>query len=232
MSLSAKNLAVGIVIGLAVGVIIGYFLSVGTLARLYDALSEQEAYINGLKDEIYSKNVEISDLQSQINEKNDQIWNLQSQILTRDLEISGLESQIETKNTQITSLEVQLTENEDEITSLRNQIEELEDIVPPYAKGEWNLIAVFTGSTDKTTELFQVPSSEIRISWELQPGEYATFSIWMERHMEAWFDAWTGLEAQSEGETYAHGLPVGQYFLDLTAYSVQYTVTVEAWIQE
>lgn len=65
---SLKRNLVGIVIGLAIGVMIGYFLSIVTLARLYHTLGEQEAYINGLKDEIYSKDVEISDLQSQLSE--------------------------------------------------------------------------------------------------------------------------------------------------------------------
>lgn len=84
MSLSTKNLIIGIVIGSIVGLAVGHLIT----WRSMDLTSgELQAQINGLEDEIYSKSAEIDDLQSQLDEKKDQI-------AERDSEIASLQSQV------------------------------------------------------------------------------------------------------------------------------------------
>lgn len=45
-------------------------------------------------------------------------------------------------------------------------------------------------------------------------------------------DSWGPLDEQLQGETYAHALAVGSYYLEFAVLDVRYTVTVEAWIPE
>lgn len=223
MSPLVKGLVVGIGIGLVIGLVFGYALT-GAL-RLQNRIDELGGQVTNLQ-------TQINNLQSQISEKDNQVSNLQSQISNKDAQISTLQTQIETRNTEITSLQAQVSEKESEITYLQSRIDELEALVPPYTKGEWNLLKTFSGSTERTTELFIIPSSEIKIGWDLKPGSYASFSIWLYDEQGKYVEAWLHLQEQLQGETYAHALSTGNYYLELSVYDVQYTVVVEAWIPE
>ena len=80
-----------------------------------------------------------------------------------------------------------------------------------FIKGQWNEIATWTGSSDKITELFIVPSLQIRISWDLNYGSrYFYLHLYDQdtRHVEGWGD----LENQPQGETMAYVDPGAYYF--------------------
>jgi len=189
--------------GLVVGLILGGIIGFGAAFSPVDTSDLEQ---------------QISDLQSQIAYRDTQIDNLQS-------EISNLDEQLDYRNGQIASLQTQ-------ITSLQAEISRLEKLVPPYTRGQWNLLETFSGSTDKSTELFSVPSSELRISWDLQLGMYPHFTIWLYDERGRMIDGWTSLEDSPEGETYVHALSIDKYYLEFSVMDIQYTVTIEAWIPE
>ena len=91
MSLSTRSLIVGAIIGSIFGLAVGHLIS----WRFMDLTSgELQAQVNGLEDEIYSKNAEIINLQSQLDEKSDQIAEKDSEIASLQSQVSYLEEQL------------------------------------------------------------------------------------------------------------------------------------------
>jgi len=156
---------------------------------------------------------------------------LQSQVANLEKQISSLQAQLQKKENEISTLQNQLEQKEEKILELNKTINDIYEALN-YTKGKWNVLKVFTGSTYKSTELFLVPSSELRIKWEIKVGKYSMFSIWLYAVGGKYIKAWTGLESESKGEVYVHGLTPGNYYLEISAYDVQYKVTVEAWIPD
>jgi hypothetical protein len=96
--------------------------------------------------------------------------------------------------------------------------------------GQWNEIATWNGSASQITELFFVPSQQIRIKWNLQfTYEFPTFQIGLkELGSEFWTEYWMALTNQPQGETMAYITP-GTYYLDFEVYRCNYTVTIEVY---
>ena len=89
-----------------------------------------------------------------------------------------------------------------------------------FLGGQWNKIATWTGSADMTTELFAVPASQIRISWDLEFDfrDDPHFSIWLyEFGNDVWVGSWIALVNQPQGETMAYINP-GTHYLDFTIF--------------
>ncbi len=92
---------------------------------------------------------------------------------------------------------------------------------------EGDLLATFSGSSDRTTDLFYVPGNQIRISWDLETEQYSYFAIYLYKEGEAYAtDIWGSLEEDPQGDTYAYIDP-GWYYFDFSVLYCDYTVTVE-----
>jgi len=99
-----------------------------------------------------------------------------------------------------------------------------------FINGQWNEIATWTGSASRTTELFSVPSLQIRITWDLDTGEISAFYISLYEQGDAYpTDSWLDVSAQPQGETMAYINP-GAYYLDFDVINCDYTVTVEVYV--
>ena len=96
-----------------------------------------------------------------------------------------------------------------------------------YISVELETVITFSGSTDRITNLFHVPTNQIKISWDLNPDEYSSFSIKLyEEGDSIWTEFWSALDDQPRGDTYAYIDP-GYYYLEFSVWSCDYTVTVE-----
>jgi len=99
-----------------------------------------------------------------------------------------------------------------------------------FINGQWNEIATWTGSASRTTELFSVPSLQIRITWDLDAGQISGFYIYLYEQGDAYpTDSWLDVSAQPQGETMAYINP-GAYYLDFDLVNCDYTVTVEVYV--
>lgn len=99
-----------------------------------------------------------------------------------------------------------------------------------FVNGQWNEIASWTGSASRTTELFLVPSQQIRITWDLDTGQISGFYISLYEQGDAYpTDSWSDVSAQPQGETMAYINP-GVYYLDFGVVNCDYTVTVEVYV--
>jgi len=136
-----------------------------------------------------------------------------------------LQAQLNKKDTEITSLKALLAERD-------IRISELEKLVPPYRKGEWNLIATFQGQSEVTTNYFYVAGTELRINWTWTSRKgYASFSVdlYDERNNRI---EHLGL-LQNEGSSYVHNIEAGNYYLKISTLGIdRWTVTVEVFISD
>lgn len=99
-----------------------------------------------------------------------------------------------------------------------------------YTTGIWNTIKTWTGSASRSTELFSVPSQQIKITWDLTVGEWSSFTMYIyEQGAIGYTDAWLWIEDQPQGETMAYLVP-GTYYLDFNVNNCPYEVTVEVYV--
>ena len=118
------RLAVGIMAALVIGLVIGYAASLPSIVDLERRISEVEAQVANLQDDIDDRNTVIANLQSQIAQKESQISVLQSEVQNKGTQIedlqsqmSGLERQVETKDNQISALQSEISDLEQQIES-------------------------------------------------------------------------------------------------------------------
>ncbi|NVM55603.1 MAG: hypothetical protein HWN66_17985 [Candidatus Helarchaeota archaeon] len=98
-----------------------------------------------------------------------------------------------------------------------------------FINGQWNKIATFTGSADRITELFAIPSQQIRISWDLNVGQYGTFYISLYEFGDSYpVGSWHASD-QPNGDTMAYISP-GTYYLEFTVLDTSYDVTIEVYV--
>ena len=71
-------------------------------------------------------------------------------------QVSNLESQIMDKNAQIGNLSAR-------ISSLESQITQLQAQMPPERKGEYNLVATFTGQSGGSTDFFYLDEPDVML---------------------------------------------------------------------
>jgi len=99
-----------------------------------------------------------------------------------------------------------------------------------FINGQWNEIATWTGSASRTTELFSVPSLQIRITWDVDAGPISVFVIYLYEQGDTYpTDSWVDVSTQPQGETMAYINP-GAYYLDFDVINCDYTVTVEVYV--
>ncbi|RLI87229.1 MAG: hypothetical protein DRP01_02365 [Archaeoglobales archaeon] len=231
-----KPITVLIIVGLVVvGSLFGLYLIFLTTST---APSTPSTDIEEYQRKIAKLEDKIKELQSDLDRKEDTIRKLKARLREKEDTIEELEGTIDELRDTIDELEDQLKEKDQEIARLKNEIERLESkidllekLVPKYVKGEWNVIATFKGVGTKDTPLFSVPSSELRVRWKVTRGTYPVFSIWLYSEEGELICTWSGLELEKTGETYAHNLEPGYYYLRIWAANIRkYEVTVEVWI--
>lgn len=99
-----------------------------------------------------------------------------------------------------------------------------------FINGQWNEVATWSGSADRITELFEVPSQQMRVTWDLDTEQYSSFSIQIKEQGDDYYTYfWTSLDAQPQGESMAYVDP-GVYYLELGVYNCEYTITVEVYV--
>mgnify|MGYP000672153955 CR=1 FL=1 len=173
------------------------------------------------------KGVDTSKFEQQISQLQKQVKDLQNQLKSKDDQISKLQNQLDYKNTQISNLQSQ-------IADLQSQIEKLEALVPPLRKGKWNTIITFTGSTDKTTELFHIPSGTWRINWTYTGGELAGFSflVYPEGETVMYIETLMTMGPSQSDTTYIYKGP-GNYYIKVSAANIEeWTLTIETFVPE
>jgi gas vesicle protein len=228
--MDSKSILVGIVIGIVVGGIGGYIASPAPDFSLY------EEQISQFQSQIALLENEIDELENQLEDSvsKTEYYSLEQKFASSQQEVSQLESQISSLQSQltskvsiITSLQSQISNKDETIDALEDQIDTLQNIFN-YTSGSWIVLKTWTGSADKTTELFNVPSDQVRISWDLYVGDIAYFSISLLKKGGEWpVDSWSSLDEQPKGETYAYLSP-GEYYFEFSVINCDYTVTVEA----
>lgn len=228
--MDSKSILVGIVIGIVIGGIGGY------LASPSPDFSPYEEQISQFQFQISTLENEIDDLENQLGDSvskaeyyilEQELASLQQEISRLESQISSLQSQVTSKESTITSLQSQINNKDKTIDALQDQIDTLHDIFN-YTPGSWIVLKTWKGSADKTTELFNVPSDQIRISWDLDVGGIAYFSIsLMKKGGEYPIDSWLSLDEQPKGETYAY-ISSGEYYIEFSVMNCEYTVTVES----
>lgn len=97
-----------------------------------------------------------------------------------------------------------------------------------YVSVELDTVITFSGSSGRTTNLFYVPTTQIKVSWDLDAfGSYPSFTMSLYRESGfIWEEYWYGLIDEPQGDTYAYISP-GYYYLEFSVSSCDYTVTVE-----
>jgi len=213
VEMTKKALVTVLVLGLVFGLIVGY----GVAPKGVDT-TVLEGRITELEEQ-------LSALQSQIKDKDEVISNLESQIRDKNATISKLQTKLSEKDAQIVDLEAQ-------ISTLQEEVNELKNLVPPYRKGEWNLIETFKGSSSMTTDYFYIAGADIRINWTWtsEVPKYAGFSFSLYKEGET---TWTIFEfdLDSTGTTHVHNLKTANYYLEISEANIdEWTITVEAWI--
>jgi hypothetical protein len=100
-----------------------------------------------------------------------------------------------------------------------------------YTSGTWNTVATWSGSATRKTELFYIPSGQMKISWSLYNVQsFSSFSISLYIEGGSYpSDSWLFIQNQKVGETMAYIDP-GNYYLDLSAYELTYQVTVQVYV--
>lgn len=208
-------LILGLFIGLFIGYIFGYSASATKIAeyelKIKTLIGFQEAMAKAL------------------DECNAERGRLATELLLKTTDIEFLENKTKMQEEKIAELE-------EKVKKLQSQLVKWKELTFKYLKEGWNVIKVFKGKTDKTTPKFFVPAGDLKIKWRIiSKKELATFSITLykeKRGYDSIIDYWFSLEEEPEGEVYAHSLEEGYYYLKISAWNVQYEVTVEVWISK
>ncbi len=197
--MESKSILTGAVIGVIVGGLIGYTAAPAPdYAPYEDQIASLESQTASLQNEMVQLKYQVSSLQNQLDVKSGDINYLQ---------------------TELNSQNVTIYELQDEIYILMKTF----NITP----GTWNAIRSWTGSASKTTEVFYVPSSRIRIKWSLDVNQLSNFTISLfEEGANHSIYSWSSLEDEPEGETYAYIRP-GYHYLDFSVDECEYSVTVD-----
>ena len=192
--------------------------------------------------EVEVKNTEINGLNEQVQQLQGQINQLNTQLIelnATSVSFSKYNQLEENYEELLSSYHITLSDNakkQEKIQEFNNIIKELEDKidilqefynVPP---GTWKTIKSWTGSIDMTTELFYVPSNQIKVTWNLDVEKYSSCSIWLYDEQNEYIASWISIHEQPEGETYAHVTP-GYYYLEIDVLNVDYYVTVETMFE-
>lgn len=222
MAISTKALAIGLIVGLVIGLVAGYFATPKgvDITPLEKQIADLEKQVGSLQTQIEDKDTTISSLESQIN-------GLQEELQTKTNQLDELQTKLSGKDAQIADLESQ-------ILTLQKEIDELKELVPPYRKGEWNLIVSLKDYSSITTDYFYIAGPSIRINWTWTSGvpQFASFSFSLYKEGETTWTAF-GFDLDSEGTTHVHNLKTANYYLEISEANIdEWTITVEVWIPD
>ncbi len=198
-----------------------------------------------LQSTLQLKESELETKNSEVNSLNDQVQQLQGQVDQLDTQFTQLNAtsvsaskydQLEEDYEELLStyliVQADNAEKQAKIQELRSLVQELEDKIDilhefyNFTPGTWKTIKTWTGSIDKTTELFYIPSDEVKILWKLEVGTYSSCSIWLYNEQKEYVASWISLHEQPEGVTYAHITP-GYYYLEIDVLNVNYVITMD-----
>jgi len=87
-------------------------------------------------------------------------------------------------------------------------------------------VITFRGSTDRSTELFYVPSNQIKISWNLDTTKYSVMAIFLYKEGDESYTGTWSIQDEPQADTYAYIDP-GYYYLTFIVYDCDYEITVE-----
>ena len=123
------------------------------------------------------------------------------------------------------------------IGALEKRVSNLETYSGMVQRGNYTLIASFTGSSGVTTDYFYLGKTDIRLNW-----------TWTSRYSESSIPVFFGIYLYKEstnqyvagysnlgpnGTTYFHGLWAERYYITTSAGNLdRWHVTVEAWVPE
>jgi len=199
-------------------------------STLQSTLQLRESELETKNSEVNSLNEQVQQLQGQVDQLNSQFTELNES----SVQISKY-SQLEEEHEELLStyliVQADNAKKQAKIQELRSLIQELEDKIDilqefyNFTPGTWKTIKDWTGSIDKTTELFLIPSNEVQIKWRLEVGTYSSCSIWLYNEQQEYVASWISLHEQPEGVTYAHVTP-GYYYLEIDVLNVSYEITL------
>jgi len=215
------------IVWITIGIIIG--AAIGTYGIPRSNVAELNSQIDDLQGKISDYEVQVEQLKQEITQLNEQLSVKTSDLSKLNSKYNNLKDDYTALQEEYTSAKANLQELEQTIQDLQGHILDLQRTFN-YTPGEWNELKTWAGSAPMTTELFYIPSDQIRISWNLDLTLYSVFSIYLyQEGSESYTDVWAFLEDQPEGETYAYITP-GYYYLDFSVANCEYRVKLEALI--
>lgn len=194
--------------------------------QLQDQISQLSIQLPELNASLASISIRLVELNESLASRALEFNQLKEEYNEISIEYHALQSDYNTKLVQIRDLEAKTHYLEEAIIKLEETIDALQKTYE-YSPGTWNRIKRWTGWADKTTELFYVPSDQMKIIWDLDVGKSAYFDIKLYNENRDYIDSWLSLSEQPSGETYAY-LDPGFYYLEFSVLDCYYIVKVEA----
>lgn len=130
-------------------------------------------------------------------------------------------------------LQTQITVLNQKIDALEKRVSNLETYSGIVRRGNYTLIASFTGSSSVNTDYFYIGKADIRMNWTYSAkSSYPSFSVYLYKEGgNLWEELFSSLAPK--GTTYAHNLQTGQYYLEISASGIsQWDVTIEVWVPQ
>lgn len=153
-----------------------------------------------------------------------QIDSLQNQVI-------NLESQILDKNAQIGDLTSQVTHKNAQITDLTKTIDQLQAQLPPERKGEYNLVATFTGQSGGSTDYFYLDEPDIMVAWNWTSSSRnpsLVLSLW-KQNASAYSAVWVNVPRN--GSTFTHNVQTAYYYMSINAVNLgSWDVSIYKWV--
>jgi len=221
-----KTVLVGfIVVALLGGVAVGYLMAPSSDPDLESQVNALQSQVANLETQIMEKNSQIGNLSALISSLESQIannppnGNFSALILSLQSQVADLEAQIEQKNAQITSLN-------DTIRALQEQI--------GGRKGEYNLVATFSGEQGVTTDYFFLNQPDIMVVWNwttsTQKPTHFTVTLYKQGQSNS-TQSWADLSGN--GSTYVHNIQAAYYYLGISESNIDsWNVTIYQWVPE
>lgn len=235
--------AILLIIGVSIGGVIGYQVPLSQISILESELKTQQVLHKNRIQEIETtrdNNIkylesQIEGLLNQMESKMNEIDALKNQKTTLETTIHYLEEKVETEANQISILNEEIGLKDMELRTIRDLVNDLQKIVPVYEKGEWNHIIQFSGIGALNTPLFDVPSDQLRITWEYSAIDTYPYLVTELYHPSETLRVWSsGIIEDEYGATYLYNLSENDYYLKIIPSGGigPWTVTVDAWVSE
>lgn len=95
--------------------------------------------------------------------------------------------------------------------------------------GAWQVVAIYSGTVNRTTAHFHIPSSTWRIKWSYGTSEHAEFGflVYPAGETVTHIESVSSSTSSGSSETYIYQEP-GDFYLKITVANAQYSITIEA----